>query len=356
MMSDGSLSQAEIEALLEGTEEIDFEKGSDDSGTAPLNTTAIQAFDALVKSSVDRQQSIFSMLLNRPIQLMIESTRAIERNDLIAEMRGNEQIVELSLNFSSGISGHHSYLLFGNVAQIISSNLMGQENVELNDVAINALQEAYSQTIEPLIALFNDPLEQAITIGAATGRITSHQNIDILDSQLVMVTYRLVISGLPDINFYEIYDAKIVDALSKTSITAPSTMEPLPNPTEQSSQTIDSAQSRGVPSAPSIGVQQVAFSNLTPSEPPMDNGNMGMLMDVYMELTVELGRTHRLIKDILSIGEGTIIELDKLAGEPVDILVNHKLIAKGEVVVIDENFGVRVTEIVSSIDRLPNLS
>jgi flagellar motor switch protein FliN/FliY len=75
-------------------------------------------------------------------------------------------------------------------------------------------------------------------------------------------------------------------------------------------------------------------------------------MDVSMELTVELGRTKWKIKDILGMGEGTIIELDKLAGEPVDILVNNNLIARGEVVVIDENFGVRVTEIVSTIDRM----
>jgi len=88
----------------------------------------------------------------------------------------------------------------------------------------------------------------------------------------------------------------------------------------------------------------------------MESGNIGLIMDVYMELTVELGRTKKLIKDILGIGEGTIIELDKLAGEPVDILVNHKLIAKGEVVVIDENFGVRVTEIVSPMERMADLS
>lgn len=75
-------------------------------------------------------------------------------------------------------------------------------------------------------------------------------------------------------------------------------------------------------------------------------------MDVMMEVTVELGRTRQPIKDILSIGEGTIIELDKLAGEPVDILVNHNRIAKGEVVVIDENFGVRITEILSGADKL----
>jgi flagellar motor switch protein FliN/FliY len=84
--------------------------------------------------------------------------------------------------------------------------------------------------------------------------------------------------------------------------------------------------------------------------------NIGLIMDVRMEMTVELGRTKKLIKEILAMGEGTIIELDKLAGEPVDILVNHKPIAKGEVVVIDENFGVRVTEILSPQERMNDLS
>nr|HPQ52360.1 flagellar motor switch protein FliN [Spirochaetota bacterium] len=80
--------------------------------------------------------------------------------------------------------------------------------------------------------------------------------------------------------------------------------------------------------------------------------NINLLLDVKLALTVELGRTTMLVKDILGLGEGSIIELDKLAGEPVDLLVNGKLIARGEVVVIDENFGVRVTDIVSPAERL----
>jgi flagellar motor switch protein FliN/FliY len=103
-------------------------------------------------------------------------------------------------------------------------------------------------------------------------------------------------------------------------------------------------------------VQSVQFPHLTPHGGSQEASNIGLIMDVYMEMTVELGRTRKLIKEILAMGEGTIIELDKLAGEPVDILVNHKLIAKGEVVVIDENFGVRVTEIVSPAERMNDLS
>lgn len=78
-----------------------------------------------------------------------------------------------------------------------------------------------------------------------------------------------------------------------------------------------------------------------------DIKNLDLLLDIYVDLTVELGRTKKQIQDILAMGEGTIIELDKLADEPVDILINKKLVAKGEVIIIDENYGVRITEIIS---------
>jgi flagellar motor switch protein FliN/FliY len=112
----------------------------------------------------------------------------------------------------------------------------------------------------------------------------------------------------------------------------------------------------GMPGMGSANVQAVQFPNLMSQATSQEQANISLIMDVYMEMTVELGRTKKFVKEILSMGEGTIIELDKLAGEPVDILVNHKLIAKGEVVVIDENFGVRVTEIVSPMERMSGMS
>ena len=104
-----------------------------------------------------------------------------------------------------------------------------------------------------------------------------------------------------------------------------------------------------------VGISPVKFPPLDEGIPPSVGGNISLILDVPMTLTVELGRTTQLVQDILGLGEGSIIELDKLAGEPVDLLVNGKLIAKGEVVVIDENFGVRVTDIVSPADRLAGL-
>jgi flagellar motor switch protein FliN/FliY len=86
------------------------------------------------------------------------------------------------------------------------------------------------------------------------------------------------------------------------------------------------------------------------------SGNIDMLFDIPLGITVELGRTEMQIRKILELGPGAVIQLDKLAGEPVDILANHKLIAKGEVVVIEENFGVRITDIISPVDRLTKMT
>ncbi|PYE52190.1 flagellar motor switch phosphatase FliY [Paenibacillus barcinonensis] len=105
-----------------------------------------------------------------------------------------------------------------------------------------------------------------------------------------------------------------------------------------------------------VNVQPVQFANFQNGTfGQVDENNLNLLMDIPLKVTVELGRTQKQIKDILELSQGSIVELDKLAGEPVDILVNNKLIAKGEVVVIDENFGVRVIDIVSQWDRIQKL-
>lgn len=83
--------------------------------------------------------------------------------------------------------------------------------------------------------------------------------------------------------------------------------------------------------------------------------NIDLILDVPLVLAVELGRTEKQVREILALGPGSVIELDRLAGEPVDVLVNGKLIAKGEVVVVDENFGIRITDIVSRAERLSKL-
>ena len=107
--------------------------------------------------------------------------------------------------------------------------------------------------------------------------------------------------------------------------------------------------------ASNVPVQSAQFTPLSSVPVQVNDANIGLILDVPLQVNVELGRTKKSIKDILDLTKGSIVELDKLAGEPVDIMVNGKYLAKGEVVVIDENFGVRITEIVSPLERAARL-
>ncbi len=101
-----------------------------------------------------------------------------------------------------------------------------------------------------------------------------------------------------------------------------------------------------IPIEQNVNVQSAQFQSFTQNMiPATQRENIDLIMDVPLEVTVELGRTNKSIKEILEFAPGTIIELNKIAGEPIDVLVNGKHVAKGEVVVIEENFGIRVTEI-----------
>jgi flagellar motor switch protein FliN len=111
------------------------------------------------------------------------------------------------------------------------------------------------------------------------------------------------------------------------------------------------------PNAPTqTAVHPIQFMPLTPEPQAYDHANgIELLLDVALEVSVELGRSHMSIGEILALRTGSVIELDKLAGEPVDVSVNGTLIARGEVVVVDEKFGVRITEVVSKARRLASV-
>lgn len=105
----------------------------------------------------------------------------------------------------------------------------------------------------------------------------------------------------------------------------------------------------------SASVSQAEFQQLSEPAGRPDAQNIDMLLDINLPVSIELGRTRMSISDILALGPGSVVELNKLAGEPVDLLVNHKTVARGEVVVIDENFGVRITNLISPEERLKAL-
>ncbi len=378
-MSDGSLSQDEIDALLQGTDTIEMEATSGAATASGLTDELRDTFQNLLRELVESQSSNLSMLTGKTVRIDAPTTEVVTREQLSADLP--DELVEVKIDFTEGIVGEHVYLLPEETAVRIASLMLGQEGIELDEMALSTIGEAISNIAGPTTAELGNRISRTIQTGTPTNRKTTKEEVSLpQEDSFVKVDYPLTLEGDMPSRLIEIFPlsmvAEVASMLGGKAAPAPMAEAPagVNQPQGGGMESLfgasEGGESSGIaqtfgqplggatpsPQAPPPNVQPVQFANLQPSNMPSEQGNIGLLMDVFMEMTVELGRTKKLIKEILTIGEGTIIELDKLAGEPVDILVNHKLIAKGEVVVIDENFGVRVTEIVSPMERMQDLA
>jgi len=372
-MSDGSLSQDEIDALLQGTDAIEMDTGAGPA-SSPLSDSERSAFQEMLRGVAENQGSNLSILTGKTVTIGDPSVKV----RAAAELTGGpaEDVVDVRVNLTDGLQGEHSYIVPAATAATIAGLMMGQPGAELDEASLSAVAEAFSQITGTAATAIGNQVSRMVKTAPPDLRQAKRQQVRVPQGDYaVTVDFPLSIEGFPTSTITEVFSLSLAkEILSLASgggafaqAGMPAGAAPAARPARaQAQQPVGSGfqqtfgQAFGGPAAsPGMAppnVQPVQFANLQPAPMTSEQGNIGLLMDVFMEMTVELGRTRKRIKDILGIGEGTIIELDKLAGEPVDILVNHKLIAKGEVVVIDENFGVRVTEIVSQIDRMNELA
>lgn len=364
-MSDGSLSQDEIDALLQGSGGFDLPGEDMGAEPIPMNVAGpdLGAFSAFMQEIADAQANNLSTLVGTGVSIGAPAIEVISNGTFVASLPA--EVVQIVSNYSGDASGRHSYLFSPDIATTVAGLMMGQEGIELNEAALSALEEAGNMLSGTEATSMSDKLGLDVSSEPGTSRTAAAENVEVPDGEFAKVTFPVIIEGHEAAELIEIFDMALVRSMSGGAVETPS-----PAPAMDAGGLFDtggaddSSLFGGMMNQPAGGmmaapgnpnVQAVQFPTLGESVPGADQGNIGLLMDVYMEMTVELGRTRKLIRDILGMGEGTIIELDKLAGEPVDILVNHKLIAKGEVVVIDENFGVRVTEIVDPMDRVSEM-
>ncbi|MFW5711732.1 MAG: flagellar motor switch phosphatase FliY [Spirochaetota bacterium] len=380
-MSDGSLSQDEIDALLQGSS-MDF-GGQDSSssgggGEAGLSDQEKQQFAQILGQIVQSQGSNLSGMIGETVTLQTPSIEVVAAENAGQSLPAS--LVEVKIDYSEGLSGFHSYLIPEDAATTIAGKMMGQSDVELNEAALSALDEAGNTLAGSAATSIGDTIGATVMNSPGSTNKVSNSEVQTPSGQVVKATYPLTIDNEPETTLVEFFELPVVKSILQAAGGGRQQAAPQAQPQQQmgggqiqqpgmGQQQMGGGQMwggqqaqfggqamAGTPGMGGANVQAVQFPNLNPQSGGSEQGNIGLLMDVYMEMTVELGRTRRLIKDILGMGEGTIIELDKLAGEPVDILVNHKLIARGEVVVIDENFGVRVTEIVSPMDRVEGMT
>ena len=389
-MSDGSLSQDEIDALLQGTDTIEMDTGGG-GAASPLTDAERTVFQEMLRGVTESQSSNLSILTGKTVRIGDPSVKARAPAEFVASLP--DEVVDVRVDLTDGLQGEHSYLIPADIAGSIAGLMMGQAGAELDEASLSAVSEAMSQITGTAATAIGNQIGRMVKTAVPDLRQAKKSQARVPQGDFcVSVEYPLSIEGFPPSRMFEVFSLSLTKEIIslaegggaeafETGASDRAMAAAAPNGArggqraagarQQSSGAAQAAgfgppgyqqtfgQAFGGPAAgPAMAppnVQPVQFANLQPAQMGGEQGNIGLLMDVYMEMTVELGRTRKRIKDILGIGEGTIIELDKLAGEAVDILVNHKLIAKGEVVVIDENFGVRVTEIVSQIDRMNDL-
>ena len=401
-MSDGAISQDEIEALLAGVAVDGLDNSGHVSGPSSINidTLTLNTFAENLK------QPLLDKVNNATganFTLTNVSVTSSERDKLLAVLP--EVVIAVYADFSSPVKGDHLYLLSTEFAQKIVNLISKEENADLDAMALNCISEfVTNQTDNEIQELGNTGKFADIACNTPECVNNPKAMIRMPQGNFALFTYTFNLDG-QDYTLWEALggevSVKISEALGggdkadlldvqNDSVSGMNQMNQMPNAQMQNPQMnmqpqmqmgmnqmqpqmmnmgmqmpqmnmqpqmmnmgMQMPQGNGVFAVPNV--QTLQYPNLQNSNMFGEQGNISLIMDVKMEMTVELGRTEKQVKDILAMGEGTILELDKLAGEAVDILVNHKLIAKGEVVVIDENFGVRVTEILSPLERVSDL-
>jgi flagellar motor switch protein FliN/FliY len=368
-MSDGALSQDEIDALLAGVDSGPGGPSPAVSAAPGSNDADRNALQAFLASTTDAQASNLSMMAGGAAVTISGPQASFTNQDaFLAQLP--EQVTVVKADFNSGFPGEHIYIMSADTAKSIAGLINKEENIDLDEMAMSVIGEAMGTIIgSQITALTSKTGNKSIANVPPTANNVPKAVAALPAGNFFCASYQLDLGDGKQNQFWEILGpgvaSDIARALNDGARSSPNVgMGAMPNMGMGAMPNMGMGvmPNMGMGVMPNMGMggsanmQNVQFPNLTPGAHVQESGNIGLIMDVFMEMTVELGRTRKLIKDILGMGEGTIIELDKLAGEPVDILVNHKLIAKGEVVVIDENFGVRVTEIVSPMERMTDMA
>lgn len=403
---DGMLSQEEINALLGGMGDS-AENTSDVVANEPtpaaadsnerLSPEESDALGEIANISMGTAATTLSVLVNNRVEITTPKLSYVTLNDL--KEQNPAPCVFIYISYRTGLEGKNILVLKEHDVKVITDLMMGGDgtntDAELTDLHLSAISEAMNQMMGSAATSMSSMINEKVDISPPsstrvdlTDTMMEDSLHDMVGQTFVQVSFRMTIGDLVDSEIMQLYPfdfAKLIYTRFRSTMeggmeeTAASEPEPAPQPEPVAARVqqpepmqavpVSQMDPQMAPQQPMMGMQQPTMNGAMPMyNMPMQNvpiqpaqfqnfapsqnldgiapENIDLIMDVPLEVTVELGRTSKSIKEILDFSPGTIIELDKLAGEPVDVLVNGKFVAKGEVVVIEENFGIRVTEII----------
>jgi len=403
MMSD--LSQAEIDALLSGAGDDSNDNSSGDALSGDDNEELLSAMekDALGEIgniSMGSAATTLSTLLGHKVSITTPSVSVAPMNVIQQHYPLPYLVVEVA--YTVGIDGNNVFAIQATDAAVIADLMMGGDgtnpDTELNEIHLSAVGEAMNQMMGAVATSLSTMFNKKIDISPPKVNLIDFGKEDLPDKDntepVVRAAFRMEVDGLIDSEIMQIITVKVakemVNALMGGDEPEPEPAPPPPPPPPPAPKATSAPPPQPAPAAPApqsnyspppqpaqgyapppnygyggnqmqpnvvtnMPVSPAQFTPLSTEPVQINEANIGLILDVPLQVTVELGRTKKTIKEILDLATGSIVELDKLAGEPVEIQVNGHFLAKGEVVVIDENFGVRITEIASPAERAAHL-
>ena len=382
---DNMLSQDEINALLNGMDLSD-NKPAETPQEEPVDESLLSSMERdaigeIANISMGSSATTLYSLVNRKVNITTPVVTLAHWKNVLDEYE--KPCVFIQIKYTRGLDGTNILVLRDHDVKIITDLMMGGDGTntdgELGELHLSAISEAMNQMMGSASTSLSTMLDKTIDISPPESSLIDlteyHSGSDIapfLGGTFVKIAFRMQIGDLVDStivkNFLHQNTEEPAAAAAPASAPAPAP-QAAPQPTYQQAAPqpmyqqaapqpmMQQAAQAYVPpqmsmpqqAAPqqNVNIQPAQFQTLTNDYAGVaGNQNIGLIMDVPLEVTVELGRTKKSISEILDFAPGTIIELDRIAGEPIDVLVNGKFVAKGEVVVIEESFGVRVTEII----------
>lgn len=394
MMSD--LSQAEIDALLSGAGGGDSNDDTSSGGGAPPNMpdtddllTPIEkdALGEIGNISMGSAATTLSTLLGHKVSITTPNVTVAPMNIIQQHYPLPYLVVEVA--YTIGIDGNNVFAIQATDAAVIADLMMGGDGTnpeqQLTELHMSAVGEAMNQMMGAVATSLSSMFKKKIDISPPKVNLVDFGTEEIVTDMakstepVVRVAFRMEVDGLIDSEIMQMLTINVakemVEALMNDepeeapppppkAAPAPQKTAPPPPPQQQAPPQQNypppgygyggsSMQPNVVTNMP---VSPAQFMPLSMEPVQVNESNINLILDVPLQVTVELGRTKKTIKEILDLATGSIVELDKLAGEPVEIQINGHYLAKGEVVVIDENFGVRITEIASPAERAAHLA
>ncbi len=389
-MTDDILSQEELDALLKNAVGETSDVESDDSEEKALTDMEKDTLGEIGNISMGTAATTLSTLLGKKVDITTPTVEVTNSDELASFYK--TPLVAVDVKYKEGLEGSNIMILRTDDVKVITDLMMGRDEVDLErdltDLDLSAVSEAMNQMMGSSSTSLSEMLGMRIDIlPPESKKVTLEEGkktIDILkgSKDLIKISFKMVIEDYLDSNILQIipldFGKEMVQRIigiyssgsdtpvevkeeqkpeekpvAKQEVQKPVAQEPVVEYTVETNSNVDRRQEMNynnnvnntVKATQPVEVQRPTIPSFDNIGSSTNGGTIDLVSDIPVEITVELGRTHKKIDEILEFGVGTVVELDKLVGEPLNLFANGRYIASGEVVVIDDNFGIRVTEI-----------